>query len=35
VLLTETASEKNIQAAVKEISERPTVKSIKNLIRVM
>jgi len=35
VLLTETASEKNIQSAVKEISERPTVKSIKNLIRVM
>lgn len=35
VLLTETACEKNIQAAIKEISERPTVRAIKNLIRVM
>lgn len=35
VLLTETASEKSVQAAVKEISERSTVQAIKNLIRVM
>lgn len=35
VLLTEVATEKNIQAAVKEMSQRPTVKAIKNLIRVM
>lgn len=35
VLLTEVSCEKDIQAAVKEISEKPTVKAIKNLIRVM
>jgi len=35
VLLTEISCEKDIQAAVKEISEKPTVKAIKNLIRVM
>jgi len=35
VLLTEMAYEKDIQSAVKEISERPTVLAIKNLIRVM
>lgn len=35
VLLTEIACEKDVQAAVKEMSERPTVKAIKNLIRVM
>ncbi|MEI8389278.1 MAG: homoserine dehydrogenase [bacterium] len=35
VLLTESACEKDIRAAVKEISEKPTVKAVKNLIRVM
>lgn len=35
VLLTETAREKSIQSAVKEMSERPTVKTVKNVIRVM
>jgi len=35
VLLTELAYEKNVQAAIKEMSERPTVRNIKNLIRVM
>jgi len=35
VLLTEVSCEKDIQSAVKEISEKPTVKAIKNLIRVM
>lgn len=35
VLITELSCEKDIQAAVKEISERPTVNVIKNLIRVM
>lgn len=35
VLLTELASEENINKAVKEISERPTTKGIGNVIRVM
>lgn len=35
VLLTETSCEKSVQAAIKEMSERSTIKAIKNLIRVM
>jgi len=35
VLLTEIAKEKDVQAAVKEIKQRATVKEVKNFIRVM
>jgi homoserine dehydrogenase len=35
VLLTDTALEKNVQSAIKEMKQSPSVKNIKNLIRVM